>query len=315
MRSSATFQQIVQRLTGIAGGLTTCLTLAGTLLQWFEKPLLRWVAWAACASLFAIAGVATANQLSSLVDSRGNALRFPSKWRRFFYVAAGLCLLVGVVDAERTLMGSPLQVRPFENLLGSDFGYTPSDQSNPLLSSSVKNIWSVKSEEDYRRDAFDGVWLPTTAQRRSGVEHVLIHECSVRVEKFEEMPGFVHIKRAAGMADALEASFFLRRRNEPLPWSFPAEYVRSTQDSKNEEEKLPYVFSDDAPRAIRFCIDAEEPGIYWISCSLLVSNGLGCMSTIRLTETAVPIAFYAEDATPQVSAEELADPERWTPFP
>ena len=68
--------------------------------------------------------------------------------------------------------------------------------------------------------------------------------------------------------------------------------MRATSKGIATNGAVPFALSDSAPVAVRYFINAKDPGIYWVRYFIEIGNGIASPEEIELTESAIPLAYY-----------------------
>jgi hypothetical protein len=300
--SKLTIETVLATLGAVSGAVSTLLFG----LEALENPLYRWIAWGLPAAFFVVAGIECRDPRAKFLQDGSY-----SKARAKYFVAAAVFLSVLTADVLLLMVRDPVSHTGMNEFQGTTDGYTSSNADNPLF---VENVQNVLPTVDYERGGgriSDGASTVCLLQKRKGIEHLLIHDCEIVVDKFIQMPPFGLFGCSAGALDAIKAEFLLEKHDSPLPWTFRPSKIYFNDSSDIE---FPILIEDFAPVNLQYYVNASEPGIYWVKCVAVFSDGIGPKKRVVLTDDSIPLAFFNEENR-AFTVEEVLSRAEWAPYP
>ena len=288
---------------GTVGSVVGAFTMLGTLLDALDNPLYRWLSWAAAVCCFTCAFACGKTSSATIVDRDGQSVSISNPWRPLYLFVAMFFFVALCADATLVLVRGPVTTSGFRTFDGTVYGYTVNSRDNFLIKERVANINPIQFLREFNSNPFNGVNATALVQRVKGNKDVLFHRFLVKVVRFEEIPQFEETASGAGFIDAVDAAFLLRKEASEFPWVFTATHVRATSKGIATNGTVPFAISDSTPVAVRYFVNAKDPGIYWVKCFIEVGNGIASPKEIELTENAIPLAYYTPP--PQVKSDTI----------
>lgn len=296
MKWDNTMQTKLSDGLAVAGAIAGGFTSIGVWLEAIQSPLTRWTIWLVVATFFLVAAICRKTSIGSTVSVTGQPNVTPNPGRMMYGLIAMFTGGVLAADLYYVSTRGPIASSGFGTFVGSLSGFTPDSKMNPLLRDGVSNINQTKTLEDFNKSPFSGVYAESLLAKLKGNEHAIFHDFVVTVTKFEDMPEFHVTNAAAGFSDVLHASFIIKRNESPLPWKFSSKDIQFVSKGKESVGNSHFILSDDVPLTLRYFVNAEDPGIYWVKCSVLVSNGIGNPKEVVLNYEPYPLAFIDYDS-------------------
>jgi hypothetical protein len=181
-------------------------------------------------------------------------------------------------------------------------GYTPVQDGNPLFEATPLAINPTTSESPLSGLAEGIAELHILARKGYWHSEVVLETFGVDVSQYEEMPAFVRSREyGAGYVDPLAIGVSLSRRDEPLPWSFPAEEVPAGQGAADAtpHQRVFTLNASDGVLNLRYLVCARQAGVFYVRPWVETIGTDGSASRKYLVREPVALAFYdqASEAT------------------
>jgi hypothetical protein len=296
------------RILAACGVVSVAVSGLLTNLDALDNPWARWIAWAATASLFTLAWYQSKDERAEFLRDGSTA-----KTRAIYALGALVFLAVLITDVLLVVLRDPIKHSGMNSFNGLQRGYTTSAADNPLVLEKVKNVGPTIEDLEDVDNPFQGIFSEIQFQKQKGIDQLLIQDCKVIVERYLNMPPYLTYAYGVGEVDAIEAAFMLSKMPSQLPWEFSATHIAL---NGRRDTSFPLHIEDFTPAKLRYYISARDPGIYWVKCIVVVSDGVGPPKSVELTDKAIPLAFF-DDKTMESGITELQalQDKQWAPFP
>jgi len=192
---------------------------------------------------------------------------------------------------------------------GSDSILTVNAPTNPLLAHAVVAVYQTATTTG----SLEGYGLigESAVRKTNSDTPVSLNRYAVEVTNFLALPKCRQSGASRGAAHAIEATFLLSNRGDtPFPWYFDADEVVLKTTEHTQTLETPYNMTGSDLVALRYFINAKDPGIYFVHCvTYVLAKGSTTPIRIPLHDDPIPIAFYELDESEPASTED------WIEFP
>jgi hypothetical protein len=274
-----------------AGTVGACLVALNGLalaLEGMQSPMYRWGVWALAMIFLIVAAVKSKGENSPISMPDGQPIRQSNPQRKAMACIASVIFVLLIGDILIVTLRSPVEWTPITDAQGM---HPEFDTDAPYSVAALDQVVSTEILADS-----PGISATSLLTRRPGIDHLLIRDLAIEVVRFEPMPDVKSVYGGIVELDQIEATFVVERKKSDFPWTFSPLQLSV---NRVEIKRLPVRVTDSAPFQLAYCINARDPGIYWIRCIAWVSYGISPAKRIQLTPEPIPLGFYSIDTEAQ----------------